>query len=278
MRLIRVIQEPGTPLFLSIVICTHDKAQPGRLFVFMFVLLPPAAIRRRLFLSKPYSAVRKTFTLSLLLLCLSFGAWAQTYTVTIETTEGDIVLSLYDGTPKHRDNMVKLCREKFFDSTLFHRVIPNFVIQGGDPNSKRAAAGVQLGDGDVGYRVPAEIMPDKYSHKRGAVGAARDQNPDKSSSGCQFYIVTGKKYTDAELVSAAARANTTFTEAQKAVYKAEGGTAFLDNGYTVFGEVIKGMDVADKIAAAARNGADRPNKDIRMLKVRVKKKKRFLLF
>ena len=208
----------------------------------------------------------------------SYAAIAQKTKVVIETEYGKIVMMLYDGTPKHRDNMITLVKKHFYDSLLFHRVIPNFVIQGGDPGSKTAAAGANLGDGDVGYRIPAEI-DSQYYHKRGAIGMARDNNPDKSSSGCQFYIVTGRKFTDEEINNAEVRSNHKVSSAQREVYKTLGGTPHLDGGYTVFGEVTEGMDVADKIAAIVRDGADRPTKDIRMIKVYLqKKKKRFLFF
>jgi cyclophilin family peptidyl-prolyl cis-trans isomerase len=192
--------------------------------------------------------------------------------VVIETEYGKIVLALYDNSPKHRDNMFKLAKEKFFDSTLFHRVIPNFVVQGGDPDSKRATAGQALGEGDVGYRVPAEINATNF-HQRGAVGMARDNNPEKASSGCQFYIVVGKKYTEAELNTISERTGRKFTPMQRNIYKTKGGTPHLDGNYTIYGIVEEGMEVVDKIAAEPRNGADRPDKDIKMLKVRVKKKK-----
>jgi len=212
------------------------------------------------------------------ILMLNSAAFAQKTKVVIETEYGKIVMALYDGTPKHRDNMITLIKKGFYDSTLFHRVIPQFVIQGGDPNSKTAAANVNLGDGDVGYRIPAEI-DSQYYHKRGAVGMARDNNPDKASSGCQFYIVTGKPFNEQELDNAEIRSSHKIPQAQRDVYKTLGGTPFLDGNYTVFGEVVEGMDIADKIAAEPRNAADRPNKDIRMIRVYLqKKKKRFLFF
>lgn len=207
-----------------------------------------------------------------------YAAIAQKTKIVIETEYGKIVMALYDGTPKHRDNMVTLVKKHFYDSLLFHRCIPKFVVQGGDPDSKNAQPGANLGGGDVGYRVPAEI-DSQYFHKRGAVGMARDNNPEKSSSGCQFYIVTGRVFSDVEMDNAEIRSGHKFTPAQREIYKTKGGTAQLDGNYTVFGEVIEGMDVADKIAEQPRDAADRPNKDIRMLKVYVqKKKKRFLFF
>ncbi len=192
--------------------------------------------------------------------------------VVIETEYGKIVMALYKNTPKHGDNMIKLAKQKFFDSTLFHRVIPNFVIQGGDPDSKKAEAGKPLGEGEVGYRVPAEInMPDY--HQRGAVGMARDNNPEKASSGCQFYIVVGRKYTDAELDNISKSTGRKFTPVQRNTYKTKGGTPHLDGNYTVFGIVEEGMEVVDRIASEARDERDRPLKDIRMISVRLKKKK-----
>ena len=151
-------------------------------------------------------------------------------------------------------------------------MIPGFVIQGGDPESKHATPGKTLGDGDVGYKIPAEINY-KYYHVRGAVGMARDNNPDKASSGCQFYIVVGKPYSDAEIDAAEQRSGHKHSAAQRAAYKKLGGTPHLDGGYTVFGEVIEGMSVVDKIANAPRNTADRPNTDIHMKRVYLKKKK-----
>lgn len=139
--------------------------------------------------------IMKKLLVTLSALCIINSAMAQSVNkdkVVIETEYGKIVLALYDNTPKHRDNILKLVKEKFYDSTLFHRVIPNFVVQGGDPDSKKAQPGQQLGEGDVGYRVPAEINAVNF-HQRGALGMARDNNPEKASSGCQFYIVTGKK-------------------------------------------------------------------------------------
>ncbi len=217
----------------------------------------------------------KKLILTALSFCLVTVAIAQTRNkqkVEIETSYGKIVLALYDNTPKHRDNMFKLIKQKFYDSTLFHRVIPNFVIQGGDPDSKHAAAGQALGEGDVGYRVPAEINNSDF-HQRGAVGMARDNNPEKASSGCQFYIVVGKTFTDDELDKISTSTGRKFTPMQRNIYKTKGGTPHLDGNYTVFGIVEEGMDVVDKIAAVDRDGADRPKEDIRMIKVRIKKKK-----
>jgi peptidylprolyl isomerase len=249
--------------------------------------------------------------------------------VKIRTTMGDIVVKLYNQTPQTRDNFIKLVNQKFYDSTLFHRVIEGFMIQGGDPNSKKAAQGVMLGNGDVGYTVPAEIVPGLF-HKKGALATARqgDQvNPSKASSGCQFYIVQGKKFRSGELDTMEERANFgikqqiftkiiskpenaelkkkfikyqnesaidslqaltktiepeidamydksdkfKFTPEQRTAYTTVGGTPQLDNNYTVFGEVIEGLDIVDKIAGVKTDQADRPLTDVRILSTEIVK-------
>jgi cyclophilin family peptidyl-prolyl cis-trans isomerase len=183
--------------------------------------------------------------------------------VLISTEFGDIKIRLYDETPLHKANFIKLVKEGTLDSTLFHRIIPEFMIQGGDPTSKNALPGQPLGSGDVGYRVPAEFNKNLF-HKRGVLAAARDGNPAKASSGCQFYITQGKKYTRAELQMLASRTGNSWTEEQMKIYEETGGTPMLDMGYTVFGEVVSGMDTVDKIITQPRDGRDRPNTDIRM--------------
>jgi cyclophilin family peptidyl-prolyl cis-trans isomerase len=216
----------------------------------------------------------------LLLVCLSLASlsFAKKPTrIAIQTEYGKIVLELYDNTPLNRDNMIKLAKQHYYDSTLFHRVIPNFVIQGGDPDSKHAKPGQMLGDGDLGYRVPAEINDTDF-HKRGALGVARDNTPDKSGSACQFYIVTGKKCTDADLDAMEKRIGRKFSPAQREVYKTQGGVPHLDGNYTVFGEVVEGMDVVDKISNVKRDAHDRPVEDVHMISVRVIKPKHFLFF
>lgn len=179
----------------------------------------------------------------------------------ITTSYGNIVIKLYNETPLHRDNFVKLVQAGFYDSLLFHRVIKEFMIQGGDPASKNAPASQMLGSGDVGYKIPAEIKPDLF-HKRGVLAAARDNNPEKASSGCQFYIVHGKKFSDVELASIEQRSATKLTDAQREAYKNEGGSPWLDGAYTVFGEMVSGFDVLDKIATAQVGASDRPVSDI----------------
>lgn len=210
----------------------------------------------------------KKFILFFAIGFLSLSAIAQTHKVRIETEYGNIVMMLYDNTPLNANNMVKLANEHFYDSTLFHRCIPQFVIQGGDPESKKAKPGQALGNGGLGTTIPAEINETAF-HKRGALGVARDQTPVKSGSACQFYIVVGKKFSEAELETISQRTNRKYTPEQIEAYKTIGGTPHLDGNYTVFGEVIEGMDIVDKISMEPRDRADRPNKDIRMLKVRV---------
>ena len=243
--------------------------------------------------------------------------------VQIKTSLGDITVRLYDETPLHRDNFIKLAKEGYYNGTLFHRVIKNFMIQGGDPDSKGAAAGVQLGTGGPGYTVPAEFVYPQYFHKKGALAAARqsDQvNPEQKSSGSQFYIVTGEVYSAGKLTQlekqleqrmlqsifdslvvenrdkilqlrrnrdqagiaaiqeqlqkdtfakAKEMGKPKFTDAQREAYTTVGGTPFLDNDYTVFGEVEEGMDVIDAIQNVATGAGDRPSTDVVMIEVNV---------
>lgn len=201
--------------------------------------------------------------------------------VLMQTSMGDIVIRLSDSTPLHRDNFLKLVKVGYYDSVLFHRVIQNFMIQGGDPNSKQAAPGVPLGNGGPGYTVPAEFRTTLF-HKKGVIAAARtgdNVNPQKASSGSQFYIVQGKVFTDAGLDSVETfRMNgRKIPAAQREVYKTIGGTPHLDQGYTVYGEIVKGSDVIDKIAAVQTSKAqdrDRPLQDVRILKVKLVKRKK----
>ena len=240
--------------------------------------------------------------------------------VKLETTMGDIVVELYNETPQHRDNFIKLVKEGYYDGVLFHRVIKDFMIQTGDGNSKTAGPETMLGDGDPGYTIEAEFVYPKYFHKRGALAAARtgDQiNPERRSSGSQFYIVTGKIYSSDELnmmskrlidmkkqdifrrlvtenrakieelqrnqdnagiqelqneliqLTEAEVANIKMTDEQINAYTSVGGTPHLDGQYTVFGEVIKGMDVVDKIQNAPTGAADRPTTDIKIIKASI---------
>ena len=211
--------------------------------------------------------VRRVFTLLILLICM-VSAGAKTNGIRIETEYGDIILRLYKNTPLNSNNMMARANEHFYDSLLFHRCIPKFVVQGGDPDSKHAKPGVLLGDGDLPYLVKAEINDENF-HKRGALGVARDTTPDKSGSAAQFYIVIGKRYMDKELDSVTKKTGRHFTEHQRKIYIRDGGTPKLDGNYTVFGEVVHGMDIADKISKLDRDKNDRPKTDVRIKRVSV---------
>lgn len=191
--------------------------------------------------------------------------------VEIETEFGTMTAELYNATPKHRDNFIKLAEEGYYNDLLFHRVISGFMVQGGDPNSRNAAPGAGLGFGGPSYQVPAEFV-DSLAHVKGAIAAARTggpSNPEKKSSGSQFYIVQGNgPMTDEALNQIETMKRFHYTPEQRAAYKTLGGTAQLDRDYTVFGRVIKGLDIIDKIAAVEKDGSDRPKKDVKM-KIRV---------
>lgn len=246
--------------------------------------------------------------------------------IEIVTDMGAIVIMLYNETPQHRDNFIKLVSEQLYDSMLFHRVIENFMIQSGDPDSKVAEQEESLGSTDLPYRIPAEFHPGLF-HKRGALGAARNNNPARASSSTQFYLVQGRAYSDSLLNVQQGRINNwlsmnrvvndpvnarlierrdqlreenpesdsirlisdqldelaqgdlessepyVYPETHQEAYKTVGGAAHLDQNYTVFGEVIAGMDVVDKIAAAATDDADRPVEDIRIISAKLIKEK-----
>lgn len=197
--------------------------------------------------------------------------------VLLQTTMGDIVVRLSDSTPLHQDNFLKLVKIGYFDSVLFHRVIKDFMIQGGDPDSKNAPAGQPLGNGGPAYTIPAEFRQSLF-HKKGVIAAARDNNPQKASSGSQFYIVQGKKFTEADLENLENnRLKRKIPADQKEVYKTLGGTPHLDQNYTVFGEVVKGLEVVDNIAAVETSKAadrDRPLQDVRIIKAKLVKRKK----
>ncbi|HUS01563.1 MAG TPA: peptidylprolyl isomerase [Chitinophagaceae bacterium] len=227
--------------------------------------------------------VKKISTLFFLVFLLACSATRNTSTsklpgarIKLTTDSGTIVLRLYDKTPLHRDNFIKLVKQHYFDSLLFHRVIKNFMIQGGDPDSKNALPRVQLGNGGPGYTIPAEFDTSLF-HKKGVLAAARtgdNENPKKASSGSQFYIVQGKKFTDAGLdsVETFRLKGRKLPLAHRGVYKTIGGTPHLDMNYTVFGEVETGLEVVDKIASAPRDSSNRPFTDIRM-KMKVLRRK-----
>jgi len=184
--------------------------------------------------------------------------------VLIETDYGNMKISLYDSTPKHKENFLKLAKEGFYDGTLFHRVISGFMIQGGDPESIGAPANKPLGSGGPGYTIDAEIGA---YHFKGTVAAARrggPGNPEKKSSGSQFYIVQGKPVAEGQLTSMAQMKGITYSPEDIQKYVSLGGTPFLDSDYTVFGEVVEGMDVIDKIAAVQTAPGDRPVEDVSM--------------
>jgi cyclophilin family peptidyl-prolyl cis-trans isomerase len=195
------------------------------------------------------------------------------------TNKGTMIIRLSDLTPLHRNNFLVLVKKHYYDSILFHRVIENFMIQAGDPDSKRANASAELGGGGPSYTIPAEFNIVLF-HKKGVIAAARqgdDVNPKKASSGSQFYIVQGKTFTDAGLDSVEnfRLKGEKLPAAHRAVYKTIGGTPHLDGGYTVFGEVIKGLNVIDSIASVntnGRNGGDRPINDVRIIKARLIKR------
>ncbi|NML36496.1 peptidylprolyl isomerase [Chitinophaga sp. G-6-1-13] len=220
--------------------------------------------------------MKKTVLLCTLLMAITAMAMAKNRKIKVITPYGTMVIRLWDQTPKHRDNFLKLSRQHFYDSTLFHRVIKQFMIQGGDPDSKRAKPGAPLGEGDVGYTIPPEFQLDLF-HRKGALAAARDDNPTKSSSGCQFYIVQGKTFTDEQLdhLEKTRLGGRKIPVDQREIYKTEGGSPHLDQNYTVFGQVIKGMEVIDKIAAVKTDSLNRPLENVPM-KIRVIKK--WLLF
>lgn len=205
------------------------------------------------------------FFLSICVLTLlsSCGGESATY-AEIQTTYGTMKVKLYNSTPQHRDNFIKLANEGFYDDLLFHRVINGFMIQGGDPNSKGAAQGVPLGQGGPGYRIPAEIGA---LHIKGALAAARTAdaaNPQRESSGSQFYVVQGRPIQEAQLSSIEQTKGVKYSDEQRELYRTLGGTPQLDNDYTVFGEVVEGMEVIDKIAQVKTQAGDRPLEDVKM--------------
>ena len=300
-----------------------ERSRSGPLLVltFDFTVFVGLAVKKAVYMNN-----KIYFIVLLIIISMSCASTSHKETVVLmETSLGNIKVKLYDETPAHRDNFVKLVNEEYYDGTLFHRVINEFMIQGGDGTSKNAPAGKMLGMGDPGYTVPAEFVYPKYFHKRGALAAARqgDQvNPEKASSGSQFYIVTGKVFNPQQLdqmerqmqmqqeqsvfqaLAAAHReeilnmrkardiqglqtlqdtliaqmkeqikkeGKRTFTQAQREAYTTVGGTPHLDGEYTVFGEVIEGMDVVNKIQQVETGAADRPVADVKIIKMKIEK-------
>ena len=189
----------------------------------------------------------------------------------METTQGTIDFILYDETPKHKSNFMKLVSEGYYNGLLFHRVIPKFMIQGGDPESKNASATRGLGNGGPGYTLGAEIKP-QFIHKKGALAAARQpdsENPKLRSNGSQFYFVQGSVYPRKYLKRFEEKNGITYTEKQKIDYETLGGTPHLDGLYTVFGEIIRGLDVLEKISQVETRRGDRPVKDVRIISVKL---------
>lgn len=228
-------------------------------------------------ITKIRGMMTKKITFLLVFLSFFFCAFSQkvdkqqhkgekVYYVKIETSYGDMVVKLYNETPLHRDNFIKLVKEGVYDGLLFHRVINEFMIQGGDPNSRDAKPGQMLGDGSLGYTIPAEFVPTLF-HKKGALAAARqgdNVNPNKESSSCQFYIVQGNLWESSRLAMVERSMDKHFTPEQREAYATVGGTPFLDGDYTVFGEVVEGLEVIDKIAAVPCGPMDRPVEDVKM--------------
>lgn len=222
---------------------------------------------------------RILLSLSFIIFHLSFSE-AQTTEVLLETTMGNIRISLHDETPLTRDNFLKITKMGIYDSLLFHRVIKDFMIQSGDTNSKHAKPGQLLGTGDFDYTTEAEFRLPQIFHRRGVVAMAREgdkENPERRSSACQFYIVWGKIFDDAriakvqERIDSATQGSVKLTPEMIEVYKTVGGTPHLDGQYTVFGEVVEGMDVVEKIQQVQTDKNDRPLEDIRILKATVTK-------
>ena len=225
--------------------------------------------------------MKKITILAFFLLMLTLG-WSQAagyqnrktdkpVKVEMTTSLGKMVFVLYNDTPLHRDNFLKLVKSHTYDSLLFHRVIKNFMIQAGDPNSRKAKPNQMLGDGTLGYTIPAEFRSN-HIHKKGALCAARqgdNVNPRKESSASQFYVVQGQVWDERSLNMMEQRFGRKFSEEQRKIYTTIGGTPHLDGDYTVFGELVEGMVVVDKIASVETGMADRPVKDVRILKVKV---------
>lgn len=220
----------------------------------------------------------RTLLFATLLTLLPASLHAQQREVLLETTAGNIRIALFDDTPIHRDNFLKLVNEHFYDSLLFHRVIKNFMIQTGDPTSRHAEPGVLLGAGDLGYTLQPEFRTPTHYHRRGAVAMAREGdrvNPRRESSACQFYIVWGKNYSTNELqainekVEAMTNGQAHLTSEMFWTYRKQGGSPHLDGQYTVFGEVVEGLDVVERIQRVFTDDYNRPVDDIRIIRATI---------
>jgi len=221
--------------------------------------------------------MNKSIVLLLTLGLLTACKEEKSMKVLLETTEGNIVIQLYEDTPQHSANFIKLVKDGYYDGVIFHRVIAGFMIQTGDPNSKNPTPEGRYGSGGPQYKIPAEILP-VHHHKKGALAAARTNNPLKESSGSQFYIVQGEVFDAEDLESQEknkkmANPNFKFSDEATKDYTTVGGTPRLDGEYTVFGEVIEGIEVVDKIALTQTQPGDRPVKDIFIRKASIKKEK-----
>lgn len=221
--------------------------------------------------------MKRLFYLTLAIAVIFTGcSTPQNRIVALHTTMGDIRIELSNLTPQHRDNFIRLTEEGYFDSLLFHRVIENFMIQGGDPDSRHAEAGEFLGNGGPGYIIPAEFRFPELFHQRGALAAAREGdevNPEMASAGSQFYIVWGRTFTDEQLDRMQERISNRviYTPEIREAYKTLGGTPHLDGAYTVFGQVIEGLEVIDAIQKVATDENNRPIEDVRILRAVVEK-------
>lgn len=204
------------------------------------------------------------FGIVIMILLASCGGGEKIQYVEIETEFGNMKAELYNSTPLHRDNFIKLVKEEFYKDLLFHRIIQGFMIQGGDPESRGAAPGQRLGTGGPGYTIPAEIGAPHYKGTLAAARTGGPSNPEKESSGSQFYVVHGNQINDQVLDNMQRSKGITYNEAQRTKYKELGGAISLDMDYTVFGELVSGMDVLDKIAAVQKDGSDRPLQDVKM--------------
>ena len=221
--------------------------------------------------------IRNMITCLLLLFCANISAQERAE-VELETTEGNIRIALFNETPQHRDNFMKLVRMEFYDSLLFHRVIKDFMIQGGDLNSRQAKPGQLLGEGELDYTIEPEFRLPQIYHRRGVIASARESdkvNPERRSGAAQFYIVWGKVYDDRRLASVQERLDSAtngqvkLTPEMIETYKTVGGTPHLDGQYTVFGEITEGLDVVDRIQQMETDKNDRPLKDVRILHVKI---------